>query len=179
MANGLRCSSEPELGAKIEVLQETAPIHRIRSRKKKGEWISVEPKSTMTPKGGGRRFPRIDQGTGRIIPPVYQYVHRTRRLGAVIEDRDDSPSTAGPLRRPLPRTRVRQGLDRGVNGRCSGCLRAHPDPARAAAPKGGTFLVRCVPLYRSGQGETDRLCIPAGGGLRAQGLRQCHDGQLG
>ena len=32
-------------------LQETAPIHRIRSPKKKGEWISVVPKSTMTLKG--------------------------------------------------------------------------------------------------------------------------------
>ena len=37
-------------------------------------------------------------------------------------------------------------------------------PARA--PKGGTLLVRCGLLYRRGQGEADRLCIPAGGGLR-------------
>ena len=51
------------------------------------------------------------------------------------------------------------------------------DPARA--PKGGTFLVRCGLLYRRGQGATDRLCIPAGGGLRAQVLRECHDGPLG
>ena len=43
MANGLRGSSEPELSANIEVegqlgaveLQETAPIYRIRSPKKK------------------------------------------------------------------------------------------------------------------------------------------------
>ena len=55
------------------------------------------------------------------------------------------------------------------------------EPART--PKGGTFLVRCGLLYRRGQGETDRLCIPAGGGLRprlrAQVLRECHDGPLG
>ena len=44
---------------------------------------------------------------------------------------------------------------------------------------GGSFLVRCGLLYRRGQGEADRLCIPAGGGLRAQVLRECHDGPLG
>ena len=49
----------------------------------------------------------------------------------------------------------------------------------ACAPKGGTFLVRCGLLYRRGQGVTDRLCIPAGAGLRAQVLRECHDGPLG
>jgi hypothetical protein len=49
----------------------------------------------------------------------------------------------------------------------------------ASAPKGGTFLVRCGLLYRRGQGEADRLCIPAGAGLRAQVLRECHDGPLG
>ena len=47
------------------------------------------------------------------------------------------------------------------------------------APPGGTFLVLCGLLYRLGQGEADRLCIPAGGGVRAQVLRECHDGPLG
>jgi hypothetical protein len=47
------------------------------------------------------------------------------------------------------------------------------------SPKGGTFLVLCCLLYSHGQGETDRLCIPAGAGLRAQVLRECHDGPLG
>ena len=54
---------------------------------------------------------------------------------------------------------------------------AIPDPSRT--PPGGTFLVRCGLLYRRGQGAADRLCIPAGGGLRAQVLRECHDGPLG
>ena len=45
-------------------------------------------------------------------------------------------------------------------------------------PAGGMFLVRCGLLYRRGQGAADRLCIPAGGGLRAQVLRECHDGPL-
>ena len=46
-------------------------------------------------------------------------------------------------------------------------------------PKGGAFLVRCGLLYRRGQGEADRLCVPAGGHLRDQVLRECHDGPLG
>ncbi len=46
-------------------------------------------------------------------------------------------------------------------------------------PKGGTLLVRCGLLYRRGQGAAHRLCIPAGGGLPAQVLRECHDGPLG
>ncbi len=37
----------------------------------------------------------------------------------------------------------------------------------------------CGLLYRLGQGSADRLCIPAGGGLRTQVLRECHDGPLG
>ncbi len=39
--------------------------------------------------------------------------------------------------------------------------------------------MRCILLYRRGQGEADRLCIPAGCGLRAQELCECHYGQLG
>jgi hypothetical protein len=41
---------------------------------------------------------------------------------------------------------------------------------------GGTFLGLCGLLYRLGQGDVDRLCIPGGGGVRAQVLRKCHDG---
>ncbi len=54
-----------------------------------------------------------------------------------------------------------------------------PVVAPSRAPKGGTFLVRCGLLDRRGQGEADLLCITAGGGLRAQVLRECHDGPLG
>ena len=46
------------------------------------------------------------------------------------------------------------------------------------ARKSGTLLVRGG-LYRRGHGKVDRLCIPAAGGLRAQVLRECHDGPLG
>ena len=47
------------------------------------------------------------------------------------------------------------------------------------APSSGAFLVLCGLLYRRGQGASDRLCVPAGGGLRTQVLRECHDGPLG
>ena len=49
----------------------------------------------------------------------------------------------------------------------------------SGSPKGGAFIVRCGLLYRRSQGAADRLCIPAGGGLRVQVLRECHDGPLG
>jgi hypothetical protein len=39
------------------------------------------------------------------------------------------------------------------------------------AQPGGAFMVRCCLLYLQGQGTVDRLCFPAGGGLRAQVLR--------
>ena len=31
-------------------------------------------------------------------------------------------------------------------------------------PAGGAFVIRCGLLYRRGQGEADRLCVPDGGG---------------
>jgi hypothetical protein len=49
----------------------------------------------------------------------------------------------------------------------------------AFAAGGGVFRVLCGLLYRRGRGLADRLCIPAGGGLRTQVLRECHDGPLG
>ena len=39
--------------------------------------------------------------------------------------------------------------------------------------------MRCGLLYRQGQGAADLLCFPAGGGLQAQVLPECHDGPLG
>ena len=54
-----------------------------------------------------------------------------------------------------------------------------PSGGPARAPNGGMFLVRCCLLYRRGQGGADHLCFPAGSGLRAQVLRERHDGPLG
>ena len=51
------------------------------------------------------------------------------------------------------------------------------DPAHT--PKGGKFLVRCCLLNLRGQGTANRHCVPAGGRLRAQVLRDCHDNPLG
>ena len=44
---------------------------------------------------------------------------------------------------------------------------------------GGAFILHCGLLYRRGQGEADRLCVPDGGGLRTRILRECHDTPLG
>ena len=49
---------------------------------------------------------------------------------------------------------------------------------RADVPRGGTFVIRCGLLYRTGQGSVARLCIPAGGGLRTKVLRDLHDAPL-
>ena len=49
----------------------------------------------------------------------------------------------------------------------------------SCSPKGGAFIVRCGLLYRRSQGAADCLSIPAGGCLRVQVLRECHDGPLG
>ncbi len=49
----------------------------------------------------------------------------------------------------------------------------------ASVQQDWSFLVRCGLLYHCGQGEADRLCIPACDGLRAQVLRECHGGALG
>ncbi len=52
-------------------------------------------------------------------------------------------------------------------------------PARVSDLKGSTFLARCCVLYCRRQGDADRLCIPAGGELRAQVLHKSLDGSLG
>ena len=54
-----------------------------------------------------------------------------------------------------------------------------PVSPAACRPAGGAFLLHCGLLYRRGQGEADRLCVPDGGGLRARVLRECHDTPLG
>jgi hypothetical protein len=48
-----------------------------------------------------------------------------------------------------------------------------------ARPAGGAFLIRCGLLFRRGQGEADRLCIPDGGHLQHSILKECHDSPLG
>jgi len=57
--------------------------------------------------------------------------------------------------------------------------RGQPVAPPAARPAGGAFLIRCGLLYRRGQGEADRLCIPDGGNLRHRILKECHDTPLG
>jgi len=57
--------------------------------------------------------------------------------------------------------------------------RKTPGPrGRADVPRGGTFIIRCGLLYRTGQGSVARLCIPEGGELRTQVMRDLHDSPL-
>ncbi|MFN9942900.1 MAG: integrase zinc binding domain-containing protein, partial [bacterium] len=46
-------------------------------------------------------------------------------------------------------------------------------------PAGGSFLLCCGMLYHRGQGEADRSCVPEGGHIRRDILRECHDTPLG
>ena len=57
--------------------------------------------------------------------------------------------------------------------------RGQPVTPPSARPAGGTFLIRCGLLYRRGQGEADRLCVPEEGDLRRRILQECHDTPLG
>ena len=50
---------------------------------------------------------------------------------------------------------------------------------RGAAAAMGRFVDRYGDPVTEHACAADRLCIPAGGGLRAQVLRYCHDGPLG
>jgi len=57
--------------------------------------------------------------------------------------------------------------------------KGRPVSPATARPAGGTFIILCGLLYRRGQGEADRLCVPDGGGLRRRILQECHDTPLG
>ena len=49
-----------------------------------------------------------------------------------------------------------------------GAVDRHGSPVTAPThrPAVGAFFIRCGLLYRRGQGEADRLCVPDGGGCR-------------
>ena len=120
-------------------------------------WVTTR-QQRFSPTFRGGRGP-----TGSSSPSIDQGGEPNHPLGAVIGDLDDnSPSTAGPLRRPLPRTRVRQGLDdegliveitvaavfgpimRGAAAALGALVDRFGGPVTdlALALKGGTFLVR-------------------------------------
>ena len=70
---------------------------------------------------------------------------------------------------------------KGAAATVGGPVDCHGRPVTGATirPAGGAFIIRCGLLYRRGQGEADRLCVPDGGGLRARILQECHDTPLG
>ena len=138
---------------------------------------------TQPPRGGGQIPPsagmfialagaELPLGTGTTTapsPPVPS------------DDLFLSPSFVQTLSKELADDTLFGPIMRGAAEALGTLVDRHGTPLvdRKTTPRGGTFLVRCGLLYRRGQGEADRLCIPAGGGLRAQVLRECHDGPLG
>ena len=123
------------------------------------------------PRGGGSKSPQVLVCSSRSA---------ARWRGASARDRHKGcPVAAGALGRLLSLTVVRPGTVEGARRRLFGQI-VHGAVAALGTlvdrlgaplvdltntPRGGTFLVRCGLAPR--QGEAERLCIPAGGGLRA------------
>ena len=81
----------------------------------------------------------------------------------------------GAMRQVTVGGRAREGGDRG-----GGKSLPQQSYQTAPAPHVPKPSPRGTPLlFRRGQGEGDRLCVPAGGGLRGQVLHECHDSPLG
>jgi hypothetical protein len=111
----------------------------------------------------------LDLGTGTTSAPTPQVLSDAHFLAQGFV-RDLVPELAadvffGPIVRGAAAM-----LGKPVDLHCVANLDCH------ARRLGGEFLVRCGQPYRRGQGSADRLCIPAGGGLRTEVLRECHDG---
>ena len=129
-------------------------------------WIAWDPSQTTIPR------PAAQLGTRWRKPRVVG-----RPAGA---QRPDGGIGCQPGARPLSPTVVRPGTVEVASrrrtlwadhARCGGGLgyrQGAPLADHTNVPMGGAFLVRCGLLYRHGQGEEDRLCIPAGGELRAK-----------
>ena len=121
-----------------------------------------------TPPGAGANSPRC------------WYVHRTRRCGASARYRHNGcpiATTALPSSRHCRRSsQPTRASGRSCAAAALGTLfdrHGAPLVDCTNTPMGGTFLVRCGLPYSQGQGEVDRLCIPAGGGQCALVLREC------
>ena len=115
------------------------------------------------------------------MPPVSQYVHRTAGSELLLGTGTTpapyppvpsdtlflSPTFVQTLALELAIDPLFGPIVRGAAAALGKLVdrRGAPIVAPASAPKGGAFLVRCGLLYRRGQGEADRLCIPAGGGV--------------
>jgi hypothetical protein len=49
----------------------------------------------------------------------------------------------------------------------------------ATRPAVSTFLIHCYLLYRRGQGESNRLCVPDRGDIGRRIVQECHDTPFG
>jgi hypothetical protein len=111
--------------------------------------------------------PELTLGTGPTLAPTLQVPS---------EDHFLAPAFVLSLVRELPADAFFWPIARGgavtlgkpVDQHCTAILDA------ALATPGRVFLVLCGLLYWMGQGDADRLCIPAGGCLLSQVLRKCH-----
>ena len=143
---------------------------------------------------GGERNPPHAGGEATFPPCAHMFValagsQLDLRTGTTVAPTPPVPSDDHFLAPTFVRTLVQElavdgffgPIMRGAAATIGKPVDRHGDAILGSSrtPAGGTFLVRCGLLYRRGQGAADRLCIPAGGGLRAQVLRECHDGPLG
>ena len=122
---------------------------------------------------------RLHEGTLRagkaILDPDARFLSPTFVEGLLECTRTDpffGPISLGATASP---GQAVDSLGRAVRHADSGRSRRS---GRADVPRGGSFVIRCGLLYREGQGSAARLCIPDGGELRLQVMRDLHDSPL-
>ena len=135
-------------------------------------------------RGGGREIP---PGAGMFIAlagaelPLCTGTTAAPSPPMPSDDLFLSPSFVQALSKELAEDALFRPIMRGAAAALCTPVDWHRAPLvdRTNTPSDGTFQVRCGLLYRRGQGEADRLCIPTGGGLRAQVLRNAKTARSG
>ena len=180
------CTGYPEPGCE----QELFAVRRAAGAGSGG--APPTPDATQQPPGGsgGNTVPA---GAFVRLADADLHLHEgTMRAGKAILDPDDrflAPAFVEGLREGLQSDPFFGPILRGAttspgqavdsNGRAISLQRAKMGRrGRADVPRGGTFIIRCGLLYREGQGRAARLCIPTGGGLQEQVMRDLHDSPL-
>jgi hypothetical protein len=118
---------------------------------------------------GGARVPLL---TGEVTAPPSPHLPERHFLAPDFIATWTQAITADPFFAP-----IFKGAAATIGGAVD--CKGQPVSPAAARPAGGTFVILCGLVYRRGQGEADRLCVPDGGGLRRRILHECHDTPLG
>jgi transposase InsO family protein len=126
------------------------------------------PVAAFVPLGGAR----VQLLTGEVTAPPSPHLPERHFLAPDFIATWTEAITADPFFAP-----IFKGAAATIGGAVD--CKGQPVSPAAARPAGGTFVIRCGLLYRRGQGEADRLCVPDGGGLRRRILHECHDTPLG